>query len=245
MRPTIDRRVLLAAAALGPLVSVVRTSAAPAQENTMGHVVLLGDSVFDNGAYVPHGREVVISLRPKLPAGWTATLAAVDGAVIRDVHRQLAAVPAGATHLLISAGGNDALREAGVMTESARSVAEALQRLAAARDRFEQDYRAMLDSAEETRLPVAICTIYEANFPDPMQRRIAATALTVLNDVITREAARRGLPLIDLRVLFSEDADYANAIEPSGRGGAKLAGAIAALVATHDFDSRRAAIFVR
>src|SRR5688500_14337329 len=54
-----------------------------------GHVVLLGDSIFDNGAYVSGGPDVVAHLRAMLPRGWEATLLAVDGAVIDDVFRQL------------------------------------------------------------------------------------------------------------------------------------------------------------
>jgi hypothetical protein len=51
------------------------------------------------------------------------------------------------------------------------------------------------------------------------------------------------LPLIDLRLVCNEDADFANPIEPSVRGGAKIATAIAALVAEHDFVRRRSEVF--
>jgi hypothetical protein len=74
---------------------------------------------------------------------------------------------------------------------------------------------------------------------------VAVAGLTLFNDVITREAFGRGLPLVDLRLVCGEDADYANPIEPSARGGAKIAGAIAALVAGHDFARRRSAVFAR
>jgi hypothetical protein len=47
----------------------------------MGHVVLLGDSIFDNAAYVRGGPDVVKQLRAKLPLDWRASLVAVDGAV--------------------------------------------------------------------------------------------------------------------------------------------------------------------
>ena len=43
----------------------------------MGHVVLLGDSIFDNALYVPGGPAVIDQLRRELPAGWSATLLAV------------------------------------------------------------------------------------------------------------------------------------------------------------------------
>ena len=48
----------------------------------MAHLCLLGDSIFDNAAYVGGGPDVVTQLRAALPTGWKATLLAVDGAVI-------------------------------------------------------------------------------------------------------------------------------------------------------------------
>ena len=109
----------------------------------MGHVVLLGDSVFDNGAYVGRGEpDVARQLHDRLPAGWGATLAAVDGAVTGDVPRQLGRVPPGATHLVVSVGGNDALRRQDVLGASARSVADALLALGEVRDGFARGYRA-------------------------------------------------------------------------------------------------------
>ena len=91
----------------------------------MSHIVLLGDSIFDNAAYVRGGPDVVTQLRELLPRGWQATLAAVDGA-------------------------------------------------------------------------------------------------------IRRVAAERCVPTIELRLVCTEPADYANPVEPSVRGGAKIARAIAA-----------------
>lgn len=55
---------------------------------------------------------------------------------------------------------------------------------------------------------------------------------------------RRGLPLIDLRLVCDEAGDYANPIEPSVQGGAKIAAAIASLVAGHDWPRGRSAVFL-
>jgi hypothetical protein len=104
-----------------------------------------------------------------------------------------------------------------------RSVAEALEKISAASDRFRRNYAAMLDDVAKRGLPTAISTIYEPRFPDPERRRLAATALAILNDCITREAFLRGLTLIDLRVIFDQDTDFANPIEPSVQGGLKIA----------------------
>jgi hypothetical protein len=74
----LHRRDFLAAgtAALG-------CSAAFAQgQAPMTHIILLGDSIFDNAAYVAGGPDVVRQLREILPSGWRAALNALDGAVI-------------------------------------------------------------------------------------------------------------------------------------------------------------------
>jgi hypothetical protein len=192
----------------------------------MPHLVLLGDSIFDNAAYVRGGPDVVAQLRAILPDGWRATLLAVDGAVIADVPRQLARLPADATHLVVSAGGNDALRHADLLDRPARSSAEVLAALADAAGAFAERYRLLLDALAARALPTAVCTIYEGNLGPPAQR-LAAAALAVFNDRILRHAVARALPVVELRLVCTEPADYANPIEPSVQGGAKIARAVA------------------
>jgi hypothetical protein len=193
------------------------------------HAVLLGDSVFDNAAYVRGGPDVVAHLAGLLPAGWRATLCAVDGAVIDDVPRQLARVPADATHLVLSAGGNDALRHADLLQRRAESSPQVLGWLADARDGFARRYGRLLDALAGRGLPLTLCTVYEGNLGPPADR-LAAVALAVFNDAILRHAALRDLPVIELRLVCDTPADYANPIEPSVQGGAKIARAVAAAV---------------
>jgi lysophospholipase L1-like esterase len=195
-------------------------------QTPMTHIVLLGDSIFDNAAYVAGGPDVVRQFRDTLPSGWRATLNARDGAVIADLPQQLKALPSDATHLVVSVGGNDALSESGLLDRKVTSMAEALELITAVRARFRSAYAGMLDQVLQQRLPLAVCTIYEARFPEPTMRRLAATALTALNDAITREAFARSIDCIDLRVLCDDDRDFANPIEPSVHGGAKIARAI-------------------
>jgi hypothetical protein len=199
----------------------------------MGHVVLLGDSVFDNSAYVGGAPDVIAQLRERLPEGWQATLGAVDGSTVAGLAQQLARLPADATHLVLSAGGNDALGYSSVLTAPSRSMAESLAQLADIGEAFQAHYRAAIENVLQRRLPTA----------DPMQRRLGTTALTIINDAIIREAVRFGLPVVDLRLVCNEDADFANPIEPSARGGWKIAGAIASLLAKHDFARGISAIF--
>src|ERR687884_613775 len=110
-----------------------------AMVGSMPHVVLLGDSVLDNRAYVGGGPDVADQLRGMSAGHFEVTLPAVDGSTVQDVVRQLDRIGT-ATHLVISAGGNDALLQSGVLDERVQSVGEALERVAAVQKPFEREY---------------------------------------------------------------------------------------------------------
>ena len=192
----------------------------------MPHIVLLGDSIFDNGAYTSGSPDVATQLRRILPDGWTTALRAVDGARTDDVARQLAGLPPGTSHLVLSVGGNDALSHGDLLEQRGVSAAQLFGRLADAAAEFERRYRTLVDQLTARRLPLVVCTIYHGNFPDPAFQRMASTALCPFNDAILRVALGRCLTIIDLRLICCEPADYANPIEPSATGGAKIAQAI-------------------
>jgi hypothetical protein len=209
----------------------------------MSHVVLLGDSIFDNAAYVPDRPPVIEQVRRGLPPGWKATLVAVDGHTIEDVATQLPRVPADATHLVLSVGGNDALMAAGLLREPAVTVGDALAMLAESLTLFRESYTAMLGRVLALGKPTCVCTIYDAipGFGAPER-----AALCGFNDTITRAAAGAGVPLIDLRVICNHADDYSplSPIEPSVVGGAKIADAICRMLAEHDFAKKRCAVYV-
>jgi hypothetical protein len=209
----------------------------------MNHVILLGDSIFDNAAYVDGGPAVITQVRERLPQGWQATLLAVDGSIIGDVPQQLERLPADASHIIVSAGGNDALGRSDLLGDPAQSVAEVLQRLAVIAEEFERNYRRMLEAILGHNLATTLCTIYYPAFPDPLMQRLAVTGLTVFNDCIIRAAIGAGLPLLDLRLICNSPTDYANPIEPSAVGGAKIAAVITHVVTQHDFAKPRTTVF--
>ena len=190
------------------------------------NLVLLGDSIFDNGAYTNGGPAVIDQVRERLPDGWQASLSAFDGASAGDVPGQLAELPSGATHLVLSAGGNDALRRLEILGMPAESSAATLLLLHDIAREFEAVYRRAIDSCLERALPLVVCTIYNGNFPEQGYQQCATTALTAFNDVIIRVAIEKRLRVIDLRLICSSPADYANPIEPSSIGGARIAAAI-------------------
>lgn len=192
----------------------------------MPHVVLLGDSIFDNAAYTRGGPDVITQLKGLLPAGWRATLGAVDGAATEDFAPQVARLPGDVTHIVVSLGGNDALGHVDLLDRRIRSSAEVLMALADAAGGFERRYRRAVASIAKRGVPVVLCTIYNGNFPEAAFQRLASTALAVFNDAILRVAFEHGWPVIDLRLICNEAADYANPIEPSSIGGEKIARAI-------------------
>jgi hypothetical protein len=190
------------------------------------HVVLLGDSIFDNASYTCGEPDVVSHLRRVLPGGSRATLCAVDGTTTSGLARQLACAPTDATHLVVAIGGNDALQNTDLLDRRVGSTAEALALFAERVEAFEKSYRAALAPVLAFGRPTVLCTIYNGNL-EPPRARLARVALTLFNDVIVRVGFEHRLPVIDLRLICCEAADYANPIEPSGRGGLKIAHAIA------------------
>jgi hypothetical protein len=195
----------------------------------MGHVVLLGDSIFDNAAYTRGEPDVITHLRTVLPTGWQATLCAVDGAMTHNLAAQLRRVPADATHMAVSIGGNDALGQSDLLGLRAASVAEALREAGRRVDAFSAAYSEALAHAAATGLPLMVCTIYNGALPEE-QAVIARVALMLFNDVIQRTALAHGAHVIELREVCSRPEDYANPIEPSGIGGLKIARAIATAI---------------
>lgn len=196
----------------------------------MNNIVLLGDSIFDNAYYVRGGPDVFTHLRNLLPETWIPTLLAIDGATSRDVRDQLRRLPPDATHIVVSMGGNDALMAGHLLYVEVTSVSEALLVLSPALEDFERGYRQTLRDILNTKLPITVCTIYNANIEQVSQSRVFKIAVALFNDVILRVAREEHLPVIELRSVCTEPSDYANDIEPSIQGGHKIASAIAAAV---------------
>jgi hypothetical protein len=215
------------------------------KETSMTHIVLLGDSIFDNAPYVPAGTEVRAQLQAMLGGEHRVSLLAQDGSVLADMVSQLEGLRQlrdAADRLVVSCGGNDVLGLVGAMHGPVGTVLEAAGLLASWQDGFRRDYRRMLDLLLATGIPVAVATIYDRV---PGLAPGLRTALAPFNDVILHEAAQRSLPLLDLRLACTEAADYASCspIEPSAQGGRKIAAIIAQLVHAGEAAAPRTTIY--
>jgi lysophospholipase L1-like esterase len=208
----------------------------------MNHLVLLGDSIFDNAAYVANGPAVIQQVNSQLPGDWQATLLAVDGDTTADVEKQLTSLPLDLSHLVLSVGGNDALGCIARLEASTATVKQGLTALTQIKREFEVNYQALLAKLVALKKPVLLCTIYD-NVPGlPPELR---TALGLFNDVILREAIQHELPVLDLRMICTEPDDYSekSPIEPSAKGGEKLAERLVATVMAHDFSKRGCRVY--
>jgi hypothetical protein len=193
------------------------------------HVVLLGDSIFDNAAYTSGAPDVVTHLRSLLTPGWQATLLARDGATTADLPFQLRRVPEDATHLVVSIGGNDVLRNVDLLSMRAVSSLEILEAFAQRASSFERAYRNAIQQTLALERSTAVCTIYNGAL-EPERATAARMGLAIFNDVILRTVADFRLDALELRSICTEPADYANPIEPSGAGGLKIARGIVTVV---------------
>jgi len=195
------------------------------------NICLLGDSILDNGAYTRGQPSVVDHLNQILGGSQQATLLAVDGSLTAQVQQQARALPADATHVVVSSGGNDALQHEGALQHRAASVGDALLAFEEPLRKLEADYRRVLEELKIRSLPTLCCTIYNGWMEDPLTRTIVPIALSLFNDVIFRLALEYRVPVLDLRRVCTKASDYANPIEPSGPGGRKIATAIAEVIA--------------
>lgn len=195
----------------------------------MAHIVLLGDSIFDNKSYTGENPSVTEHLTRLVGKKHRVTLLAVDGSVTSEVADQLKRVPRDATHLVLSSGGNDALGQQQTLQSSVQLVGEAFARIDGPVQGFRRQYRKLIAALASSGLPVIVCTIYNGNL-EPEMIEAARAALALFNDVIYREANSFNARVVELREICTKPEDYANPIEPSAQGGGKIARAIVSAI---------------
>ena len=197
------------------------------------YVALVGDSVFDNKAYVPAGHDVqnaVYRWRDYAESNM-AYLAAVDGAVMKDVAAQLESPEVRkANEIYISIGGNDLLQSSFMYLSTEGQFHD----LADMRQWFRNEYRAnVIDKLVDRRSgkniygkPVTLCTIYIPAMNDTKSQQEVEVLVTLVNDVIISEAHGAGLRVLELRKVMNTPEHFTMQIEPSMHGSDAIANAI-------------------
>ncbi len=180
-------------------------------------VTLFGDSILNNSRYVPLGKSVGASLRDIYGSG--LRINAQDGASINNVYNQVEQYEtynkiSDNTHIVISAGGNNMLNAMNVHALNNESV-----------DKFASQYR---------RLVKHVCTtfpeahIYLLNVYHPAEERYDKISKYIdrWNDSVASLVGDDDLgrlSLIDVAGICTEEEDFVSEIEPSSKGGKKIA----------------------
>lgn len=193
-------------------------------------LVLLGDSILDNGPYTRPEPDTATHLARLLGPEWSVERLAQDGAIMSDLPRQLKELRARPSQAVLSIGGNDATAHIGLLERSATSAAQLFTELLAIGDAFGDQYEASARAVAERAERTLLCTIYEVQLEPVALARLARVPLAILNDQILRAGARLGLDVLELRSVCTEPADFVQQIEPSPQGAAKIARAIAGAV---------------
>lgn len=210
------------------------------------HIVLLGDSVLDNKAYVQANEaDVRTQLASLLGDSHQVTLCAVDGSMTVDVPYQLDSIPEDATHLVVSMGGNNLVDQLSYADAPASTTTESMIILSALSEQFRALYNESLQNILKLGLPTIVCNMHNPPFENDTILTVAVTALQVFNDCIYQEAVQAGVPLIELRSICNDKEDLANTIALSAIGGKKLAETIKDVLDTHDFSTKRTHVYAK
>lgn len=194
-------------------------------------LALLGDSILDNEPYATPEPDTTAHLTELLP-DWSVSRVAQDGAVMSSIAYQLREIRGKPDVAVLSVGGNDAIEHLGLLDMRATGSSEVIGRLLEVADDFARRYETVARSVAGRAARTILCTIYEVPLEPARFADLARVPLALLNDRIIRIAAASGLDVLELRSVCTEPSDFVLQIEPSGRGAAKIASAIAQAVDT-------------
>lgn len=202
----------------------------PIMENIEGegvHVVLLGDSTLDNGRYLNLARGE-LSVEKQLnkrcaERGWEMTVLAQDGSMLEDVRqRQIPLIPEGATHIIMSASGNDLLSLLNQMVVANFTLSSMYGVLGSGLQQVAETYKEILQALKRLGCHLACCTVYRPNFNHLFFKSLAIFSLGLHNSRIKQVSQDLDCSVIDLASIFDTSEDFANPLELSTRGGSKV-----------------------
>ena len=216
-----------------------------------GHILILGDSVFDNTVYIgKHEKDGQARMLDALP-NYHQTFLALDGAITHELPRQTKYINMAIetngpiTDVVLSIGGNNLLGEGVLLNARTKNVLGGLSTFRTRQEEFEVDYMNMLKKLQGILYPQPIQKVtikwhvlgiyypcYSApqtfpnrKFPTDMHFQNASRlGVDLFNSVILKTIGYEGF--IDLNRLFNYGGDkifYANPIEPSSFGSRMIA----------------------
>tara|TARA_A100001015_G_scaffold12651_1_gene14903 strand:+ start:1165 stop:1809 length:645 start_codon:yes stop_codon:yes gene_type:complete len=181
-------------------------------QNKVTHIVLLGDSIFQNNNYVPKSKSVEYLLKEKLSI--PSLVLAQDNAIIYDIPKQYNSMPlnlnAKTTNLYISIGGNDLLN----LYEHNNTNNSKLFNMV-----WEIYKKTILMLIDSTQCNIILTDIYFISDPNyskyiPMIKK--------WNSNLYQFADQHKLNVFKISKILTQPKDFTNSIEPSVIGGNKM-----------------------
>ena len=179
------------------------------------NIILIGDSVLNNSAYVPSGKSVFDNLKLKTSNVFNF---AKDGATIQDCYAQLDNISSNFnntnTYVFISIGGNDILNKRGQL--STEEI-----------DSLFQQFMSFIDALNVKlgSVNLNICNLY---LPSDPRFQNYKPSIDQWNSLIKDNSNRIGAMynVLDLYSLLNNPNDFIFTIEPSPDGSVKIANLI-------------------
>jgi len=178
------------------------------------NVVLIGDSMLNNSAFVEQGQSVADLLSNQLAGKAIVYNFAKDGATIADCYAQLDKISSNLNNsnatIFVSCGGNNILNSRGP-TDSDYIT-----------DLFDQ-YSELLKSVKVVASS-AKADIYVLNLYTPTSGHYTSyhSAINQWNQLLDDNASSLGYTVVKTSSLLTMDEDFTYGIEPSYKGGQKL-----------------------
>lgn len=177
-------------------------------KNNSKSVVLIGDSMLNNSAYVSQGESVPDLLSKKLVGNATVYNFAKDGATIADCYSQLNKLSFDSnTTIFVSCGGNNILNNRDQSLELTNLFAE---------------YTQLLKSIK-TRLPNANLYVLNLYMPANGHYTSYKPMIDQWNKFLDDNISSIGYKVLKTSDLLVAEEDFIYGIEPSFKGGKKLA----------------------
>jgi lysophospholipase L1-like esterase len=177
-------------------------------------IVLIGDSMLNNSAYVSANQSVPDLLSKKL-VGNTVYNFAKDGATINDCYAQLDKISTelnnSRTYIVVSCGGNNILSSRSLKSSDMNNLFN--------------EYSELLKSIK-TRVPNA--SLYVINLYTPTNSHYVSyhKAIDQWNQLLEDNKSSLKYKIINTSSLLVTDEDFTYNIEPSEKGGKKIVEAI-------------------
>ena len=184
-------------------------------------IVLLGDSILKNNSYVPDGKAVDNIIEERNNKNIELYSLAENNSKIVDVYSQINKIPLDinnkSTNIFLSTGGNDILSfyidQHGDTTDTGF-----LNTMLAA-------YKKLVKSIQ-TRMDLCQIVLLDVYYPTSNQFAQYKPILEEWNSLIATYARENSLGLLQISQIVTSNDDFTLGIEPSEKGGEKIAQSI-------------------